>query len=50
MHAPIAKLYRASYMLTWKYIHSVVFSFAHLGDDKTLALLTNVTDYHYYHL
>ena len=25
-----------------------LFSFAHLGDGKTLGLLTNVTDYHYH--
>ena len=28
----------------------IIFSFAHLGDGKTLGLLINVTDYHSHHL
>ena len=29
---------------------NIIFSFAHLGDGKTLCLLTNVTDDYHYHL
>ena len=36
------------YILVFHYF--TTFSFAHLGDGKTPALLTNVTDSHYHHL
>ena len=44
---PLVKSHLTYYMISAKK-HLYIFSFAHIGDGKTLALLTNVTDYHYH--
>ena len=47
--APFKSLYVDETILPPKFIYTPISSFAHLGDGKTLAFLTNVRDDYHYH-